>query len=147
MLFCVERATLVGYYKWETNGSNEIQIRADDLGAENRTGDHGIPPRYRRLALPEFHYHQPLRYIRLGLVVSAADIPFPLVSGLLAMDFTTPHQAAAGPSSHDPPNWSGVASSHYSTKRGLSDGDGDGGESEEDEGKGGDEVPKKRRRR
>ncbi|CAE6413862.1 unnamed protein product, partial [Rhizoctonia solani] len=64
------------------------------------------------------------------------------------MNFTTSHQAAAGPSTHDPPNWPGATSSQYGgAKRGLSDGDGDGGESEEDEGKAGEEVPKKRRRR
>ncbi|CUA77143.1 potential fungal transcription factor with N terminal zinc cluster domain most similar to that of HAP1 [Rhizoctonia solani] len=64
------------------------------------------------------------------------------------MNFTTSHQAAAGPSTHDPPNWPGATSSQYGGgKRGLSDGDGDGGESEEDEGKAGEEVPKKRRRR
>ncbi|KAG8730714.1 hypothetical protein FRC11_005991 [Ceratobasidium sp. 423] len=64
------------------------------------------------------------------------------------MEFTTSHQVAAGPSTHEPPNWHGAASSQYGGgKRGLSDGDGDGGESEEDEGKGGEELPKKRRRR
>ncbi|KAJ1306556.1 hypothetical protein OPQ81_007557 [Rhizoctonia solani] len=64
------------------------------------------------------------------------------------MDFAAPHQATAGPSTHDPPNWTGAPSSQYGGgKRGLSDGDGDGGESEEDEGKPGEEVPKKRRRR
>ncbi|CAE6495509.1 unnamed protein product [Rhizoctonia solani] len=65
------------------------------------------------------------------------------------MDFTTSHQAAAGPSTtHEPSNWTGTTSSQYGGgKRGLSDGDGDGGESEDDEEKAGDEVPKKRRRR
>ncbi|KDN43263.1 hypothetical protein RSAG8_06230, partial [Rhizoctonia solani AG-8 WAC10335] len=63
------------------------------------------------------------------------------------MDFTTSHQAAAGPSTHDPSNWTGTTSSQYGGgKRVLSDGDGDG-DSEEDEGKAGEEMPKKRRRR
>ncbi|CAE6496745.1 unnamed protein product [Rhizoctonia solani] len=64
------------------------------------------------------------------------------------MDFTTSHQAVAGPSTHDLPNWPGTTSSQYTSgKRGLDDGDGDGGETDEDEGKPGEEVPKKRRRR
>ncbi|CAE6443038.1 unnamed protein product [Rhizoctonia solani] len=126
--------------------ADEIQIRADNLGAENRTGDHGMAPRYRRLVLSRVSLPQPSRYIRLSSRLSATVIPSPLVGGPLIMDFTTTHQAAAGPSTHDLPTWTSASSHYGGGKRGLSDGD-DGGESEEDEIKAGEEVPKKRRRR
>ncbi|CAE6437487.1 unnamed protein product [Rhizoctonia solani] len=118
-----------------------ISVRRTDRRSRHPTS---IPP----ARFTSFTHHQALGYIRLGHIVSVAVIPFPLVGGPLIMDFTTSHQVVAGPSTHEPPSWPGVASSQYGGgKRGLSDGDGDGGESEEDEDKGGEEVPKKRRRR
>ncbi|CAE7065187.1 unnamed protein product [Rhizoctonia solani] len=125
----------------------EMQIRADDLGAENRPEITASHLDTAGSFYQSFTTTSPWAIYDSVSLGSAAVIPFPLVDRPLIMDFTS-HQAAAGPSTHDTPNWTGTTSSHYGGgKRGLSDGDGDGGESEDDEGKAGDEVPKKRRRR